>query len=157
MGTASKKAKVIRRTRNKKSNKPYRSAYEARFAQWLESQKIKYEYEKHEVTYLQKVPRCVCQDCQSTDVKKVRTYLPDFYLPDYNMYIETKGRFTSEDRSKMKAVCESNKDLDIRMLFMADNWISTKKKSKYTDWCTSKGILSAVGVKLPKEWLSETD
>ena len=37
-----------------------------------------------------------------------RNYIPDFYLPDYEVYIEVKGYWTDAAKYKMKAVQENN-------------------------------------------------
>ena len=37
-----------------------------------------------------------------------RKYIPDFYLPDYNLYVEVKGYWTDAARHKMKDVVERN-------------------------------------------------
>ncbi|MBK26148.1 MAG: hypothetical protein CME70_19275 [Halobacteriovorax sp.] len=37
-----------------------------------------------------------------------RKYIPDFYLPDYGVYIEVKGYWTDAARHKMKDVQEKN-------------------------------------------------
>jgi predicted nuclease of restriction endonuclease-like RecB superfamily len=37
-----------------------------------------------------------------------RKYIPDFYLPDYDLYIEVKGYWTDAARHKMKDVQERN-------------------------------------------------
>ena len=39
---------------------------------------------------------------------RARNYIPDFYLPDYNVYIEVKGYWTDAARHKMKSVQEKN-------------------------------------------------
>ena len=36
----------------------------------------------------------------------IRHYIPDFYLPLTNEYIEVKGRYTDTDKLKMKLVVE---------------------------------------------------
>ena len=38
---------------------------------------------------------------------KVRSYTPDFYLPDYNMYVEVKGFWWGNDKEKMRIVLET--------------------------------------------------
>jgi hypothetical protein len=56
------------------------------------------------------------QYCKSTDVKicrsnewfeyewnGIRKYFPDFYLPEYDLYVEVKGYETDRDRAKWKA------------------------------------------------------
>ncbi len=37
-----------------------------------------------------------------------KNYIPDFYLPDYDVYIEVKGYWTDAAKYKMKAVLEVN-------------------------------------------------
>ena len=37
-----------------------------------------------------------------------RKYIPDFYLPDYDLYIEVKGYWTDAARHKMKDIEERN-------------------------------------------------
>jgi predicted nuclease of restriction endonuclease-like RecB superfamily len=43
-----------------------------------------------------------------TRAGRKRKYIPDFYLPDYDLYIEVKGYWTDYARYKMKAVQERN-------------------------------------------------
>ena len=37
-----------------------------------------------------------------------RNYIPDFYLPDYDVYIEVKGYWTDSAKHKMKDVQKRN-------------------------------------------------
>ena len=39
---------------------------------------------------------------------KLRNYIPDFYLPDFDIYLEVKGYWTDAARWKMKDVCQRN-------------------------------------------------
>lgn len=48
------------------------------------------------------------------DIK--RTYYPDFYLPDENLYVEIKGYFSDNDKLKMEKVREYNKEKNILIL-----------------------------------------
>ena len=41
---------------------------------------------------------------------KVRHYSPDFYLEEFDTYIEIKGRWWGNDREKMKCVIEQHSD-----------------------------------------------
>jgi hypothetical protein len=41
---------------------------------------------------------------------KVRSYTPDFYLPDLNLYVEIKGRWWGNDRQKMIHVLDQHKE-----------------------------------------------
>tara|TARA_R110001583_G_scaffold14285_3_gene60101 strand:- start:4114 stop:4497 length:384 start_codon:yes stop_codon:yes gene_type:complete len=40
----------------------------------------------------------------NTRGRRARNYIPDFYLPDYDVYIEVKGYWTEAARHKMKSV-----------------------------------------------------
>lgn len=44
---------------------------------------------------------------------KQRRYSPDFYLPDYDLYLELKGYWWGNDREKMDAVLEQHQDKKI--------------------------------------------
>ncbi len=37
-----------------------------------------------------------------------RKYIPDFYLPDYDIYLEVKGYWTDAAKWKMRDVCSRN-------------------------------------------------
>lgn len=131
----------------------YRSRYEANIAKYLKSKGIKFEYETVRVSYYLK-KRGKCQNCDS--VKRIfvhKTYTPDFIMG--SMIVEAKGRFTSVDRTKMAQVVKENPNLDIRMLFMRDQWCTKSKSKKYSDWCNTHNIKFAFGISLPKEWLKE--
>lgn len=41
---------------------------------------------------------------------KERSYTPDFYLPEFDMYLEIKGFWWGDDREKMRIVLETHKD-----------------------------------------------
>jgi hypothetical protein len=42
------------------------------------------------------------------DYGVVRTYCPDFYIPELKRYIEVKGYFSEKDKKKLKAVIKEN-------------------------------------------------
>ena len=44
---------------------------------------------------------------------KVRSYTPDFYLPDYDMLVEVKGFWWGDDKEKMRIVIETYPDKNI--------------------------------------------
>jgi hypothetical protein len=83
-----------------------------------------------------------------------KVYTPDFIIG--SLIIEAKGRFVSSDRTKMLAAKEANPNLDIRMLFMRDQWCTKKKRKRYSDWCNDHNIPFAFGTALPKSWLRES-
>ena len=45
-----------------------------------------------------------------------KNYIPDFYLPELDVYVEVKGFWTDAARHKMKSVQEVNKDIKIIIL-----------------------------------------
>ena len=122
-----------------KKNIGYRSKFELRLATYLANNKIKFEYEKDKFKYL----------------PKIRTYNPDFYIPETNIYIEAKGEFTTADRVKMVLVQQQHKELDIRMVFMnAKNKIYKGSKTTYADWRDKHDYKWANGT-IPADWLKK--
>jgi len=118
---------------------PYKSIYEFDAAAQLEAAGIKFEYEREPIIYVQPAV--------------TRKYNPDFFLPN-NIIIETKGKWTLEDRKKMVNVIEQNPKLDIRMLFQFDNKLNRNAKQRYSEWCDKRGIKYAIG-QIPDEWIEE--
>ena len=39
---------------------------------------------------------------------RMRNYIPDFYLPDFDIYIEVKGYWTDAAKHKMKDIIKRN-------------------------------------------------
>jgi len=117
----------------------FRSDYELKVAKHLAEQGVKFEYETHKLIYY----------------PKPKTYTPDFYLPDSEIYVEAKGFFSPADRQKMLLVIKDNPFLDIRMLFLrASNKLNRSSKTTYGSWCDKHGILWADGY-VPQEWLEK--
>lgn len=116
----------------------YKSKLEVRFAKELKRKKgIKITYETATLPYT---------------VRK--NYVPDFVCvkPDgQTFYIEVKGYFRAEDRTKLRAVSSSDPRPDVRLLFASDNKVSSKSKMRYSDWCEKYGFPYAVG-EIPEEW-----
>ena len=118
---------------------PYRSKFEVKVAADLGKRKIDFQYEKVSFDY----------------VPKIRNYTPDFYLPESKIYIETKGRLTTNDRVKHLLIKDQYPDLDIRFVFVnADNKISRTSKTTYANWCDRHKFLWAESL-VPMEWLNE--
>lgn len=83
-----------------------------------------------------------------------RTYTPDFILPN-GIVVETKGRFTLEDRKKHLWI-QAQTDYDIRFVFSNSRAkIRKGSKTSYADWCTKHGFLYADKL-IPEEWFDET-
>ena len=117
----------------------FRSGLEDAIAAELKTKSVKYEYEKTKLNY--------------TKPSKVHTYTPDFYLIDRDIYIETKGYFTTQDRQKMRLIKEQHPKLDIRFIFSnSKTRISKKSKTTYGMWCEKYGFTYA-DKHVPKDWL----
>lgn len=115
----------------------YRSRFESRFADYLHKHKIKFKYEHKKFSYI-----------------LMKFYLPDFYLEDYDIFIETKGRLTYIDRAKLLAVKKMHPDLDLRIIFMnARNKLNKRSKTTYGEWATKSGFKWSEGETIPKEWM----
>ncbi len=83
----------------------FRSTYEATYAEWLDKNNIKWQYE-HWTFNLGDT-----------------TYTPDFYLPEYDKYIEVKG-YWRED-AKEKFVLFRSKFQNIRIRIVNENLIKS--------------------------------
>jgi len=117
-----------------------------------------FEYESQAFGYTIPVIHSYCNGCGDGPAFMDRTYTPDFFLSN-GIIVEAKGRFTADERKKHRAMKEQHPDLDLRMLFQSDNYLTNNKKAKnrkrYSTWCNSMGIKWAIGKKIPQEWLDE--
>lgn len=102
---------------------------------------IKYEDPKSKIGY--------------TQPAKSRTYTPDFVLPN-GIIIETKGRFTVEDRKKHLWIKEQFPEKDIRFVFSNSRGkIRKGSNTTYGDWCEKYGFQYA-DKDIPADWIAET-
>lgn len=83
------------------------------------------------------------------------------YTPDFSIYsssgefifaIEAKGRFTSDDRSKLLDVRKAHPDFDLRLLFQKDQPIRKGSKTLYSDWARKHNFDYHVGEEIPRRW-----
>jgi len=85
-------------------------------------------------------------------------YTPDFIITTRSgktIYVETKGRFLTEDRQKHLLIKKQYPDMDLRFVFSnSNNRISKRSKTTYAKWCEDKGFLYADKY-IPQEWLEE--
>ncbi|MCF0158125.1 MAG: hypothetical protein HUJ83_06395 [Veillonella sp.] len=122
----------------KRADKTTRSNYESRVKKNLEKSGVDFEYESLRIPYETK-----------------HYYKPDFVLPN-GVIVEAKGLFLPEDRSKHLAIQKQHPELDIRFIFMRDQYIDTKTKAnKYSEWCKKNGFQYHIGEVIPKAWLTE--
>lgn len=115
----------------------YRSGLEDRVSQQLKSLAIPVKYEEMKIKYA---------------VNEVRTYTPDFELPN-GIVIETKGRFVVADRKKHLLIKKQYPDLDIRFVFSNSKAkINKGSKTTYGLWCDKHDFLYADKL-IPEEWI----
>lgn len=137
-----------------------RSRFEKIILDDLDARGVVYDYEPEQLAWYDKsLKYLVCEDCKGTNVTKTRWYTPDAFvyfpkdvLPMY-FVLEIKGRLTVDDRTTLEGVKRAHPELDIRVLFMRDNPIRPKSKTRYTDWARKAGFLCHVGTAVPEEWL----
>lgn len=127
-------------TRKRALKAGYRSGLEEQTAKDLKKRKVPFSYEERKIKWLD---------------SKVRTYTPDFELPN-GVIVETKGRFVAADRRKHLEIKKQFGDLyDIRFVFTNSRAKLYKgAKSSYGDWCNKHGFLYADKT-IPEEWLNE--
>ena len=118
----------------------YRSGLEVRNMKFLEEAGVTAEYEKHVIRY--------------SKPASSHKYTPDFVLPN-GVVVETKGRWVTADRQKLKLIRAQHPDIDIRMVFDDPNRrISKTSKTTYAKVCETLGIPYARKL-IPLEWASE--
>jgi len=115
----------------------YRSGLEEDTAWYLTERGIWYTYEEKKLKWV--------------DLRH-RSYTPDFILHN-GIVVETKGRFTNDDRRKHIAIKDQYPDLDLRFVFTNSRAKLYKgSKTTYADWCKKHGFLYADKV-IPDDWL----
>lgn len=117
----------------------YKGGFEPKIARQLRKQKVKFEYECDRIPYIVS-----------------RYYVPDFTIttPYGTIYLEVKGYLRPQDRVKMAAVKATNPDIDLRIIFGADNKINRFSKMRYSDWAKKHNIPYAIKV-IPDSWFGE--
>lgn len=85
---------------------------------------------------------------------RVSSYLPDFRLSPSGVLVESKGRFTSADRTKMLRVRRENPFVDIRILLQRPNNRLTKSPNSktYSEWCDANNFIWSSGETIPEGW-----
>ena len=137
-------AKAVRRTTVGATSRGikhgYRSGLEDRISEQLNGLGVPFKYEEFKIKY---------------EVNEIRTYTPDFELPN-GVIIESKGRYVAADRKKNLLVKEQFPRLDIRFVFSnSKGKISKGSKTSYADWCDKHGYSYADKL-IPEEWIKET-
>jgi hypothetical protein len=134
------------------------SQYECDVVQSLIDRGLPYEYEPVKLEYETNIVKGLCKQCgaEGRDVVQRRTYTPDLRLPN-GIIVEVKGKFTAPKRNLMRQLVKSNPDIDLRFIFMRDNFYGGRKgtRRRYTGWAHTQGCVAVVGTEIPAEWFNE--
>jgi hypothetical protein len=116
----------------------FRSGLEMDIDNSLKEQGVDGEYEQHIIEYVKPETK--------------HKYHPDFKLPN-GIFVETKGRFLTDDRKKHLLIKAQHPELDIRFLFQnSKSKISKGSKTTYADWCIKYSFKFA-DKEIPADWL----
>jgi hypothetical protein len=116
----------------------YRSGFEHIISDQLTEAKVEFGYEDTVINYIKPETK--------------HKYTVDFRLPN-GILIETKGRWTADDRKKHLLVKKQHPTVDIRIIFQsAKTKIRKGSKTSYGDFCDKYGIQWAEK-KIPESWL----
>jgi len=121
----------------------YRSGLEDKIAKQIKEAGLDVIYEKEKITY--------------TQPARIAKYTPDFKLPKRGgyFYVETKGRWLTDDRHKHLLIKAQFPDIDIRFVFSNQNSKLYKgSKTTYAMYCDKHGFKYANKV-IPEGWLLE--
>ena len=120
--------------------KGFRSGLEEQVASQIAAAGLEVKYEETRLEYVTPATR--------------HRYTPDFELPN-GIIVETKGRFTADDRKKHLLVKAQNPGRDIRFVFTRSaTRISKTSPTTYADWCRKHGFQFADKA-VPQAWLKE--
>jgi hypothetical protein len=86
-------------------NKTYQGSWEFMFGLWLEQQNIKFNVHEN-------VKQFHCKHENEMEF----TYCPDFYLVDYDRYVEVKGYFSDENKKRMQLFRQQHSNIDVTII-----------------------------------------
>lgn len=113
----------------------FRSGFERTVDTQLKVSGVKYSYEEFKIPYILE-----------------GEYTPDFHISETNIFVETKGVLSVEDRRKMRAVKEQHPEIDVRFCFMKEGTKIEHGKITNERWAERNGFDYSIG-EIPTEWL----
>jgi predicted nuclease of restriction endonuclease-like RecB superfamily len=134
-------ARIRRKARSRKVRAPRNSLERDTQIVLKDSFKSEVDYEPDKIKYV--IP------------ESHHIYTPDFKVRNKKIYIETKGKWTRQDRKKMLLVIQQHPDKKFYMYFQSGNKpINRGSKTSYGDWCDKNGIeWSDKSRGVPDKWL----
>ena len=121
----------------------FRSGLEERISRQIEAAGVPVRFEEDKIKYIWP--------------ERSSTYTPDFTFnkKDGVFWVETKGRWTVEDRQKHLLIKEQHPDYDIRFVFSNQNAKLYKgSPTSYAQFCEKHGFQYA-HKHIPDSWLEE--
>lgn len=133
-----------------------RSGYEVAVCKDLAARRVKYEYEPDSLAIQLPVVGGECTECGARGpyIAKNAVYTVDLWLAN-GRYVELKGKLTSKDRTRLKALYKAwagKFPRPLSLLFQKDNFTTKKHKERYSGWARKIGFEVAVGTSIPVEW-----
>lgn len=129
--------KVVPKADRTYKGKVYRSGYECGIARAADEASQPLEYEAETLWFT--VPKFTRVDW------RIPTSSGSF------IYVESKGAFPAEARSRIERIVECNPEVDYRMLFQP----GSEGEKKGVPLCKKLGVKHAVGWAIPSEWFNE--
>ena len=139
----------------------WRSGLEKDTGEDLSERGVEYAFEEAKIPYLvpsrsatYKPDFIIKRDKRFPDIPTKECFLSEEWCSQH-IIIETKGRFTLEDRKKHLWIKDQFPLLDLRFIFSRSSQrISKQSKTSYAMWCDKYGFLYA-DKKVPDEWFDE--
>ena len=104
----------------------FRSRWEANYARVLQSTKTSYEFEHKTFVF-------------TGEIRGAITYLPDFYLPVTDQWVEVKGFLDAKSKSKIRKFKQFYPDEFNNMVL-----VIRKEKGKAYDWLVKLGVTNFI-------------
>lgn len=116
--------------------------------------------ERHSISYCEPKPNVKCLECGSSQCGQDRYYTPDLLVVPKDKelgayYVEAKGYFRAEKRTLFRCMRKSRPDVDLRVVFEADHWV-TRGKTRISDYFNRymKDTPYAIGLDdIPEGWI----
>jgi len=93
--------KVVKIFKNKYKNTWMRSSWESKFAKWCDGSNIEWEYEPKAFDLILN--------------QRKRIYIPDFYLPEFDCWIEVKGWWRPKAKKKFNKFKKTYPEINIKV------------------------------------------
>jgi predicted nuclease of restriction endonuclease-like RecB superfamily len=136
---------ISRRSQIRAIAQGYKSGLEDKLSRQIEDAGLTVEYETDKIDYVWP--------------ERAAKYTPDFKLPKPGgfFYVESKGRWTVDDRQKHLLIKDQHPEIDIRFVFSNANAKLYKgSPTTYAQWCDKFGFRYA-NKTIPQDWLEEGD